>query len=162
MRGADVKIPVWLLLAVVVSAPAARTDDTGLEAIVPYAVLGVVGGIFDIGATNYDIKTLASGEPPSKSFGVIETALALPQMAIAAYVLSAPPPADGVRTLSALWLVWATALAAHGVWTCVRPDASWTSVRPDDSVSRVAIGVRPIDEARKSGAPLLWSVSGRF
>ena len=156
------KIPVWPLLVVVVAAPPARADDTGLSAIVPYVALGVAGGIFDIGATGYDVAHLASGEPPSKSFGVVETALALPQMAIAAYVFTSPPPADGVRTLSALWFVWATALAAHGIWTIVRPDGTWTSVRSDDPVSRIAIGIRPVEETRKSGAPLLWTASGRF
>jgi hypothetical protein len=156
------KAPVWMIVAVAVVAPAARADDTGLSAVVTYGALGIAGGAFDIGATIYDIKTLASGKPPSKSYGVVETALALPQMAMAAYVFTSPPPADGVRTLSALWFVWTTALAAHGIWTCVRPDSTWTSVRPVDPVSRVAIGVRPVEEPRKSGSPLLWNISGRF
>jgi hypothetical protein len=160
--GERMKIPVWLILLVVIAAPAARADDTGLTAVVTYGAIGVAGGAFDIGATIYDIQTLASGKPPSKSYGVVETALALPQMAIAAYVFTSPPPADGVRTLSAVWFLWATALAAHGIWTCVRPDTTWTSVRPDDPVSRITIGVRPVEEARKSDAPLVWSVSGRF
>jgi hypothetical protein len=156
------KVPVWPVLLVVVAARAARADETGVTAVVTYIALGAAGAGLDVGATIYDIKTLASGEPPSKSYGVLETALALPQMAIAAYVFTSPPPADGVRTLSALWFVWATALAAHGIWTCVRPDTTWTSVRPSDPVSRIAIGVRPLEEARTTFAPVLWSVSGRF
>jgi hypothetical protein len=147
------KIPVWLALMLVVAAPAARADETGLDKVALYAGLGVAAGLFDIGATIYDIKTLASGKPAPKLFGVIETLFALPQMGIAAYVFANPPPADGVRTLSALWFVWATALAAHGIWT---------SVRPDEPASRIAIGFRPLEEARTSGSPLLWSVSGRF
>lgn len=147
------KTPVWLVLVLLVAAPAARADDTGLQAVALYGGLGVAAGLFDIGATVYDIRKLASGEPPSRAFGVVETALALPQMAIAAYVFTNPPPADGVRTLSALWFVWVTALAAHGIWTCVRPD---------EPAPRIAIGVRPVEEARMRGAPLLWSVSGRF
>ena len=53
----------------------------------------------------------------------------------------------------AVWFVWATALAAHGIWTIARPD---------NSFSQSAIGVRPVDEPRTTTVPLLWSVTGRF
>ena len=149
-----IRMPLWLVVTVLVAASAARADDTGVEAVVTYGALGVAAGLFDIGATIYDVAHFASGEPVPKVFGVVETAFALPQMAIAAYLFTSPPPADGARTLSAVWFVWATALAAHGIWT---------AARPADPVSRIAIGVRPIEEARTTtSAPVLWSVTGRF
>jgi hypothetical protein len=146
-------MPFWLVLGIVVAAAAARADEKGVEAAVGYGALGVAGGIFDIVATVYDIKHLVSGEPPPKDFGIVETLVALPQMGIAAYFFNSPPPADGVRPLAAVWFVWATALAAHGIWTIARPD---------NSFSQSAIGVRPVDEPRTTTVPLLWSVTGRF
>lgn len=146
-------MPFWLVLGVMVAAAAARADDTGLGAAAGYVALGAAGGVFDIAATVYDIKHLASGEPPPKDFGIVETLVALPQMGIAAYFFNSPPPADGVRPLAAVWFVWATALAAHGIWTIARPD---------NSFSQIAIGARAVDEPRTTTEPLLWSVTGRF
>ena len=147
------KMRLWLVLTVVVAASAARADDTGLSGAVPYLVLGVAGGLFDIGATIYDAAHLASGEPAPRDFGIIETILAVPQMAVAAYFFANPPPADGVRAASAVWFVWATALAAHGIWT---------TVRPGEPAPSIAIGVRPVEQPRFGSAPVLWSVTGRF
>jgi hypothetical protein len=152
-KYATVKMPFCLVLGIVVAAAAARADDTGLSGVVPYVVLGAAGGIIDIAATVYDIKHLASGEPPPKDYGIVETVVALPQMGIAAGFFISPPPADGVRTLSAMWFVWATALAAHGIWTIARPDNSFSQSPP---------AAPPFDEARTTTAPLLWSVRGRF
>jgi hypothetical protein len=156
------KVRVWLIVLVLVAAPAARADDTGVSAVLTYGALGVAGGLLDIGLTIYDIKTLVTAERPSKQYGLIETVVAVPQMAIAAYLFASHADADGARPLSAVWFLWAGALAAHGIWTCVRPDTTWTPVRPVEPASRITIGARPIEEARKSGSPLLWSVSGRF
>lgn len=149
-KYATVKMPFCLVLGIVVAATAARADDTGLSGVVPYVVLGAAGGIIDIAATVYDIKKLASGEPPPKEYGIAETLVALPQMGIAAYSFIVPgSSADGVRPLSAVWFLWATALTVHGIWTIARPDNSFSSAPP-------------FDEPRTTTVPLLWSVRGRF
>ena len=145
------RLAASVLVAALVAAPGARADDTGVTASITYGALGVAGALVNVGLTIYDLTHLASGEPPPKVYGALETAWALPQMAVAAYALTRPPPADGAQTLEAVWLVWATALTAHGIWTLARPQGA---------ASRVAIGILPVEQGRTLGA--LCSATGRF
>ena len=146
------KITGVLALALLVSLPA-HADDTGAETVVTYGALGLAGAIVNVGFTVYDLAHLVSGEPVPKSVALVETLYAIPQMAISAYLFTNPPPADGVRGLEIAWFVWATALAAHGVWSLARP----TPPPPP-----VEVGVRLAEEPRIVLAPPLWTAAARF
>ena len=147
------KITTGLAVAIVIIPLASRADDTGVDTTVAYGALGLAGAVFDIGFTVYDLSHFASGEPVPKAAGLIETLGALPQVAIAGYVVANPPPADGARALSVVWLVWATALAAHGIWTLARP------VEP---TSRIEIGVRPVEARRAFDNSVFWAAASEF
>lgn len=147
------KPSLLMVLAALATPSAARADDTGATAVFTYGVLGVAAAIFDIGFTAYDVSHFVSGEPASRRAGLFETVGALPQAIIAGYVLANPPPADGVRALSLAWLVWASALTAHGVWTVARPE---------EPSNRIEIGVRRFQEHPAGGLPVVWTANGRF
>ncbi len=142
----------------------ARADDTGVQTVVAYGLLGLAAGVFDVAFTVHDVSHLVSGERSSRILGVVELVGAVPQVAVATYVYLNPPPADGVRPLTAIWAVWATALAAHGIWTIVRPwepqAASPVALSPGiASAQRIDASLSLA--GTRLDAPL-WSVSRRF
>jgi len=155
------------VLVLCVAAPeAARADDTGAEAVVTYALLGLAAGVFDVAFTIHDVSHLVSGEPSSGFVGLAEFIGAAPQVGIATYVsLESNVPA-AVRPLTLVWAAWAAALAAHGVWTIANPAERQTTATTALALSPEHSSTARIDASASSiGTRLdaaMWSASWRF
>jgi hypothetical protein len=78
-----------------------------------FVVGGIVVGAADVGLTGVDLASLASGEHRSVGYGVGETLLAAPQLALAAYGLTI----NGNKSFFAVYTAWMSLLMAHGMWT---------------------------------------------
>ena len=151
-------------LACVAASGSVRADDTGLAGAVPYGVAGAAAGVFDVGFTVYDLAHLSSVERIPRAVGIVELAGALPQVGVAIYVAANPPPADGVRGLSAAWAVWAALLSAHGIWVIAASREKPTvPVEPPVPGSAFARGLDPSQPTPPgSKQMMIWSMVRRF
>ena len=120
-----------LVLCLLLVGSSARAD-TGVTAVVAYGAAGLAAAIFDTAYTIYDVSRLSRGEPGTGLAGVFEVVGALPQIAGAALVVAKGPPWEPARPLAVVWGLWATALAAHGIW-------SIASGTPRENAAQLAI-----------------------
>jgi hypothetical protein len=101
----------------------------GLEVLVA-AVLVV--GAMDIGFTLWDGGSAIASHHPSAGYGVLETVVAAPQLALGIAALT--QPRNAASGFLAVYTVWMALLTTHGLWTiATAPGATTATVEPLES-----------------------------
>lgn len=130
------------------------------------ALGGLVLGAGDLTLTLYDGAIAGQGRHPSAGYGVLETLVAGPQLALGIYGLTS---SSGGKGYFAVYTAWMALLTAHGLWTIVTasgpasapPDAV-TPRAPPEPVPRLQMSIGPtyvpLGEAAQPG----FGVVGRF
>jgi hypothetical protein len=93
------------------------------------AVLAI--GITDVALTLWDGGSAVASHHPSAAYGVIETVVAVPQLAVG--IAGLTQSNNGAKGALAFYTVWMALLATHGVWTIAtaRPTTSATVEGPE-------------------------------
>jgi hypothetical protein len=132
MRG-KILFGAALAVAVAVVAPrGARACGAGRSSSSAYGALAaaaLVLGATDVAFTLWDGGSAIASHHPSLGYGLVETVVAGPQLALGIAGLS--NSRNGASGFFALYTVWMALLTSHGIWTmATAPGATTTAVEP--------------------------------
>jgi hypothetical protein len=86
-------------------------------------------GATDVAFTLWDGGSAIASHHPSAAYGVVETIVAAPQLALGIAGLS--QPRNGASGFFAVYTIWMGLLTSHGIWTiATAPRATTAAVEP--------------------------------
>jgi hypothetical protein len=155
MRG---KIVFGAALAMVVGLAAPRSaracgagGGVSSSAYGALAAAALLLGTTDVVFTLWDGGSALASHHPSAGYGVLETLVAGPQLALGIAGLSAPR--NGASGFFAVYTLWMALLTSHGIWTlATAPRATTATVEPvepkaalqqSEPQPRLQVGVGP-------------------
>jgi hypothetical protein len=132
MRG-KILFGAALAVAVAVVAPrGARACGAGGSSSSAYGALAaaaLVLGATDVAFTLWDGGSAIASHHPSAAYGVVETIVAAPQLALGIAGLS--QSRSGASGFFAVYTIWMGLLTSHGIWTiATAPRATTATVEP--------------------------------
>ncbi len=134
MRG-KILFAVALAMAVGLTARGARACGTGGGGYGNYGALAaavVAVGAVDLWFTLWDGGSAVVSHHPSAGYGVLETLVAAPQLAVG--IAGLTQSNTGARGGFALYTVWMALLTTHGIWTiATAPSATTATVETPES-----------------------------
>jgi hypothetical protein len=169
MRGATFTFGLGIVLALAAPTPA-RACGQGYggygAALAGLAIGGIVLGAGDLSLTVYDGTAAVDRRHPSAGYGVLETVVAGPQLALGIYALTSN---TGGKPYFALYTAWMAFLTAHGLWAIVTAPGS-TSAPPDavtprpppEPLPRLQMSLGPTYVPLGQAAQPGFGVVGRF
>jgi hypothetical protein len=126
MRG-KILFGAALAVAVAVVAPrGARACGAGRSSSSAYGALATAALV---AFTLWDGGSAIASHHPSAAYGVVETIVAAPQLALGIAGLS--QPRNGASGFFAVYTIWMGLLTSHGIWTiATAPRATTAAVEP--------------------------------
>jgi hypothetical protein len=153
MRG---KIVFGAALAIVVALAAPRSArgcgaGGGSSGYAGLATAALLLGTTDVVFTLWDGGSALASHHPSVGYGVLETLVAGPQLALGIAGLSAPR--NGASGFFAVYTLWMALLTSHGIWTIATASPATTAtveplepkavLQQSEPQPRLQVGVGP-------------------